>query len=150
VFADPSNNRRPLSTAMESTSIQIPAVTYGPGRTWLTFHLHDIRVVGPNCIGLINTDPFVRFNATFAPTPQPQAILQAGRTGTRCRCSSVKGRPDKGAVKPQGVIGLTVPAVQAKAGKAWSPSQARILTSPAARRPHGTLCWDALGHTRTG
>jgi hypothetical protein len=66
VFADPSNDGRPLSTAMESTSIQIPAVTYGPGRTWLTFHLHDIRVVGPNCIGLINTDPFVRFNATFA------------------------------------------------------------------------------------
>jgi acyl-CoA synthetase (NDP forming)/GNAT superfamily N-acetyltransferase len=28
---------------------------------------HDIRVVGPNCIGLINTDPFVRLNATFAP-----------------------------------------------------------------------------------
>jgi acyl-CoA synthetase (NDP forming)/GNAT superfamily N-acetyltransferase len=28
---------------------------------------HDIRVVGPNCIGLINTDPFVRLNASFAP-----------------------------------------------------------------------------------
>jgi hypothetical protein len=41
-------------------------LTYGPGRTWLTFHLHDIRLVGPNCIGLINNDPFVRFNATFA------------------------------------------------------------------------------------
>jgi acyl-CoA synthetase (NDP forming)/GNAT superfamily N-acetyltransferase len=29
---------------------------------------HDIRLVGPNCIGLINTDPFIRLNATFAPS----------------------------------------------------------------------------------
>jgi hypothetical protein len=29
----PPNFGKPLSTAFESTSIQIPAVTYGPGRT---------------------------------------------------------------------------------------------------------------------
>ena len=28
---------------------------------------HDLRLVGPNCIGLTNTDPFIRLNATFAP-----------------------------------------------------------------------------------
>jgi len=30
---------------------------------------HGIRMVGPNCMGVINTDPEVRLNATFAPTP---------------------------------------------------------------------------------
>ena len=29
----------------------------------------DIRVIGPNCMGLINTDPKIRLNATFAPNP---------------------------------------------------------------------------------
>ncbi|HEU5269716.1 MAG TPA: GNAT family N-acetyltransferase [Jatrophihabitans sp.] len=28
---------------------------------------HGMRLVGPNCLGLINTDPSVRLNATFAP-----------------------------------------------------------------------------------
>ena len=35
-----------------------------------------MRLVGPNCLGLINTDPDVRLNATFAPT-----WPQAGRVG---------------------------------------------------------------------
>jgi len=30
---------------------------------------HGIRLLGPNCLGLINTDPSVRLNATFAPLP---------------------------------------------------------------------------------
>jgi len=28
-----------------------------------------VRMIGPNCMGVINTDPGVRLNATFAPTP---------------------------------------------------------------------------------
>ncbi|MFO8057032.1 MAG: acetate--CoA ligase family protein [bacterium] len=28
---------------------------------------HDLRLVGPNCMGVINTEPEVRMNATFAP-----------------------------------------------------------------------------------
>jgi acetyl coenzyme A synthetase (ADP forming)-like protein len=35
-----------------------------------------IRLIGPNCMGAINTDPSVRLNATFAPTRPP-----AGRVG---------------------------------------------------------------------
>ena len=31
-----------------------------------------MRLVGPNCMGLINTDPAVRLNATFAPQPPPE------------------------------------------------------------------------------
>ena len=27
------------------------------------------RLIGPNCMGIINTDPSVRLNATFAPVP---------------------------------------------------------------------------------
>jgi acetyl coenzyme A synthetase (ADP forming)-like protein len=30
-----------------------------------------VRMVGPNCMGVINTDPEVRLNVTFAPTPAP-------------------------------------------------------------------------------
>ena len=29
---------------------------------------HGMRLVGPNCMGVINTDPHVRMNATFSPT----------------------------------------------------------------------------------
>ena len=43
---------------------------------------HDIRVVGPNCIGLINTDPLVRLNATFAPNaPTPGHLAVATQSG---------------------------------------------------------------------
>jgi acyl-CoA synthetase (NDP forming) len=46
---------------------------------------HDLRLVGPNCIGLINTDPFVRLNATFAlnsPTPGHLGVAsQSGAVG---------------------------------------------------------------------
>lgn len=30
---------------------------------------HGMRMIGPNCMGIINTDPAYRLNATFAPTP---------------------------------------------------------------------------------
>ncbi len=36
---------------------------------------HGMRVLGPNCLGLINTDPAVRMNATFAPVvPAPGSV----------------------------------------------------------------------------
>jgi acetyl coenzyme A synthetase (ADP forming)-like protein len=35
-----------------------------------------MRLMGPNCLGVLNTHPDVRLNATFAPTPPP-----AGRIG---------------------------------------------------------------------
>ena len=43
---------------------------------------HDIRLVGPNCIGLINTDPWVRLNASFAPnSPTPGHLAVASQSG---------------------------------------------------------------------
>jgi acyl-CoA synthetase (NDP forming)/GNAT superfamily N-acetyltransferase len=43
---------------------------------------HDVRVVGPNCIGVINTDPSVRLNATFARnTPTPGHLAVASQSG---------------------------------------------------------------------
>ena len=30
-------------------------------------HLHGMRMVGPNCMGVVNTDPAICMNATFAP-----------------------------------------------------------------------------------
>ncbi len=35
-----------------------------------------MRVIGPNCMGIVNTDPAVRLDATFAPRTPP-----AGRVG---------------------------------------------------------------------
>ncbi len=36
---------------------------------------HGMRLIGPNCMGLINTDPSVRLNATFAPADPPHGSL---------------------------------------------------------------------------
>jgi acyl-CoA synthetase (NDP forming)/L-amino acid N-acyltransferase YncA len=36
---------------------------------------HGIRLVGPNCLGVVNTDPLVRLNASFAPAAPPAGGL---------------------------------------------------------------------------
>ncbi|MFI7542510.1 GNAT family N-acetyltransferase [Actinoplanes sp. NPDC049599] len=41
-----------------------------------------IRLVGPNCLGLVNTDPTVRLNAGFAPMPpRPGGLAVAAQSG---------------------------------------------------------------------
>ena len=44
-----------------------------------------LRMVGPNCMGVLNTDPQVSLNATFAPTPAPAGnvgmLSQSGALG---------------------------------------------------------------------
>lgn len=44
-----------------------------------------IRMIGPNCMGIINTDPEVCLNATFAPTPARRGsvgfVSQSGALG---------------------------------------------------------------------
>ena len=44
-----------------------------------------VRLVGPNCLGIINTDPDIRLNATFAPSMPPAGpvafISQSGAMG---------------------------------------------------------------------
>jgi acetate---CoA ligase (ADP-forming) len=44
-----------------------------------------IRMIGPNCMGVINTDPAVSMNATFAPTPARRGtvgfVSQSGALG---------------------------------------------------------------------
>jgi acetyl coenzyme A synthetase (ADP forming)-like protein len=43
---------------------------------------HGIRMVGPNCMGVLNTDPAVNLNATFAPTPaSPGSIGFVSQSG---------------------------------------------------------------------
>ncbi len=48
---------------------------------------HGIRMVGPNCLGLLTTEPAVRLDATFAPTWPPAGAVafasQAGVVGLR-------------------------------------------------------------------
>ncbi len=44
-----------------------------------------MRLIGPNCMGILNTDPAVRLNATFAPEPPPAGrvafMSQSGALG---------------------------------------------------------------------
>ncbi|MCO4764179.1 MAG: acetate--CoA ligase family protein [Myxococcales bacterium] len=41
-----------------------------------------MRLVGPNCLGVVNTDPTVRLDATFAPTfPQAGSVAMASQSG---------------------------------------------------------------------
>jgi acetyl coenzyme A synthetase (ADP forming)-like protein len=44
-----------------------------------------IRLIGPNCMGILNTDPEVRLEATFAPNPPPEGRVafssQSGALG---------------------------------------------------------------------
>jgi len=43
---------------------------------------HNMRMVGPNCMGIINTDPTVRLDATFAATfSKPGNIAMASQSG---------------------------------------------------------------------
>ena len=43
---------------------------------------HGVRMVGPNCMGLVNTDPAVRLNASFAgSTPQAGTVAFASQSG---------------------------------------------------------------------
>ncbi|GAA0504744.1 GNAT family N-acetyltransferase [Paractinoplanes deccanensis] len=43
---------------------------------------HGIRLVGPNCLGVVNTDPRVRLDASFAPgTPRPGGLGVAAQSG---------------------------------------------------------------------
>jgi len=43
---------------------------------------HGMRMIGPNCLGLLNTDPAVRLNASFAPDfPPPGGIAFSSQSG---------------------------------------------------------------------
>ena len=46
---------------------------------------HGMRIVGPNCMGVINTDPSIRLNATFSPVFPPGGnvayVSQSGAMG---------------------------------------------------------------------
>ena len=47
-----------------------------------TVRRHGMRLVGPNCVGLINTDPVVRLQATFGPRPaEPGIVGVAAQSG---------------------------------------------------------------------
>ncbi|HEX2904855.1 MAG TPA: GNAT family N-acetyltransferase [Jatrophihabitans sp.] len=43
---------------------------------------HGMRLLGPNCLGVLNSDQAVRLNATFAPVPlQPGTVAMASQSG---------------------------------------------------------------------
>jgi acetate---CoA ligase (ADP-forming) len=45
-------------------------------------HRYDMRMIGPNCLGVVNTDPAVSMNATFAPImPPPGPVSFMSQSG---------------------------------------------------------------------
>jgi len=54
-------------------------------RLFETVRASGMRMVGPNCMGVLNTDPLVRLDATFAPTAPPPGNIgmysQSGALG---------------------------------------------------------------------
>jgi acetyl coenzyme A synthetase (ADP forming)-like protein len=43
---------------------------------------HGMRLIGPNCMGLLNTDPEVRLNASFSPVfPPPGRVAMSSQSG---------------------------------------------------------------------
>lgn len=43
---------------------------------------HGMRLIGPNCLGLLNTDPAVRLNASFSPLfPPPGRVAMSSQSG---------------------------------------------------------------------
>jgi acyl-CoA synthetase (NDP forming) len=46
---------------------------------------YGMRIIGPNCMGILNTDPEVKLNATFGPTYPPRGnialLSQSGALG---------------------------------------------------------------------
>jgi acyl-CoA synthetase (NDP forming)/ribosomal protein S18 acetylase RimI-like enzyme len=65
-----------------------------------TARRHGMRLVGPNCLGLLNTDPSVRLNATFASMPMTPGSL--------------------GLISQSGALGIAVLAAAADCGLATS------------------------------
>jgi acetyltransferase len=48
-------------------------------------HERDLTIVGPNCLGVINTDPTVRMNATFGRSmPRPGSLGLISQSGALC------------------------------------------------------------------
>ncbi len=43
-----------------------------------TARAYGMRIIGPNCLGVLNTDPAVRMNATFAPVFPPHGRVALG------------------------------------------------------------------------
>jgi acetyl coenzyme A synthetase (ADP forming)-like protein len=70
---------------------------------------HGMRLIGPNCLGIVNTDPEVRINAMFGPLPPPP-----GRVGF----SSQSGALGLAAVDYAGSLGLGISTFVSAGNKA--------------------------------
>jgi acetate---CoA ligase (ADP-forming) len=70
---------------------------------------HGMRLIGPNCIGIMNTNPAVRLNATFGPLVPP-----AGRVGF----SSQSGALGLAAMDYAGALGLGISSFVSVGNKA--------------------------------
>ena len=86
---------------------------------------YGMRMVGPNCMGLLNTDPAVRLNASFSPIfPAARAISRSRRRAGRSASRSSGWR---------------------RRGMSGCPNSSASATRPTCR---ATICWSTGRATR--
>ena len=81
---------------------------------------YGMRLVGPNCIGVINTDPAAPLNATFGPL---HAAARADRHGDAER----RARPGRDRLHRGARAGLLEPGVDGQQGRYLGQRPARLL-----------------------
>ena len=83
----------PAASASAATDERAGRRPRRPSASWCAAaRAHGMRVVGPNCLGVVNTEPDVRLNASLAPLPplrRPGRLLLPVRRARR-------GRPRRG------------------------------------------------------
>jgi hypothetical protein len=77
-----------------------------------------MRILGPNCLGLVNTDPAIHLNATFGGMP-----MRPGRLGL---------------ISQSGALGIAVVNAAARRGLASEAEKDRMCTRPPSARTAST------------
>src|SRR6266508_2729661 len=118
-----------------------------------TARRYGIRLVGPNCLGLINTDPAIRMQATFAAAAPPPGGLavasqsgavgitlldHAARTGVGLSTFVSLGNPRRFA-RIARAIGRRKPVLAVKGGRTATGSRVGASHTAAAAAPDATV-----------
>ena len=104
---------------------------------------YGMRMVGPNCMGVLNTDPAVRLNASFRPSSRHghhRIPVAERRAGDRDHRAGVPARAGLVHIRQRGQQGRRVGQRPARVlGRrrrdARGPSLSRVLREPAPLRP---------------
>ena len=110
---------------------------------------YGMRVIGPNCMGVINTEPDVRLNATFAatlPEAGPVAMVsQSGALGEAILADATEAGLGVAMFASVGIVSMSLPQISSSTGRRIDGSKSSSCTSRAlAIRPISSAWRDAL------